>query len=265
MPLDLITGPMFSGKSEELIRRLRHAQSEGWKTIAFKFHGDIRYSHDHIASHSGLRFPCHPITCAGEILGFFPETTHAPRVPFGAPPNGLASREGEARDETLSNLAASPRLCDKQTVVGIDEAHFFEDTLVGAIHVLVARGIHVLVAGLNLDYLGRPFGPMPELLALANRIVRKTAICARCGDAAAFSQRLVESSDQILIGAAEMYEPRCRSCFAPHPSPSRTRDFSSLGMNERSLPEAKDRESRVTGQARVIGIKGEMSTASLFS
>ncbi len=172
--LEVICGPMFSGKSEELIRRLRRAEIARQRVQIFKPSLDDRYSTSEIVSHSQLRMESEVARTAAEILE---------RV--------------EARTE----------------VVGIDEANFLGQGLVEVVNRLADLGKRVIVAGLDTDYLGRPFDPIPALLALAEQIDKTLAICMRCGNPAKFTQRLIASDDLIVVGAAGMYESRCRRCF----------------------------------------------------
>ena len=174
--IEVITGSMFSGKSEELIRRLRRAQIARQMVQIFKPILDDRFSHDHIVSHSDMR---------------------------------IASANVKTSDQLV-------QLVDEETeVVGIDEGQFFDARLPAACNVLADRGKRVIVAGLDQDYLGRPFDPMPQLLAIAEYITKTLAICVVCGDPANHTQRLVSSSDRVLVGAEGMYEARCRRCFDP--------------------------------------------------
>ena len=174
--IEAISGPMFSGKSEELMRRLRRAVIARKRVQVFKPLIDQRYSSDEIVSHNDLRMKSQVIQRASEIL----------------------------------------QLLDPRTeVVGIDEANFFGPELVEVATQLADGGKQVMIAGLDTDYMGRPFPPMPELLSLAESITKTLAICMRCGNPAKHTQRLVESSDLIVVGAGGMYEARCRRCFEP--------------------------------------------------
>jgi thymidine kinase len=174
--IEVVTGSMFSGKSEELIRRLRRAQIARQKVQIFKPLVDNRYGDDHIVSHSDMR---------------------------------IASRTVRSSDELL-------KLVDDDTeVVGIDEGQFFDMNLPAVCNELANRGKRVIVAGLDQDYLGRPFEPMPQLLAIAEYITKTLAICVVCGNPANHTQRLVASSDRVLVGATGIYEARCRHCFDP--------------------------------------------------
>ena len=174
--IEVVTGSMFSGKSEELIRRLRRAQIARQKVQIFKPLVDDRYGDDHIVSHSDMR---------------------------------IASRNVRTSEELL-------QLVDDDTeVVGIDEGQFFDLNLPAVCNALADRGKRVIVAGLDQDYLGRPFEPMPQLLAIAEYITKTLAICVVCGNPANHTQRLVASSDRVLLGASGMYEARCRHCFDP--------------------------------------------------
>jgi len=174
--IEVITGSLFSGKSEELIRRLRRAQIARQKVQIFKPLLDDRFSDDCIVSHSDMR---------------------------------IASQCVRSSDELVHGV-------DQDTeVVGIDEGQFFDANLPAACSALADRGKRVIVAGLDQDYLGRPFEPMPQLLAIAEYITKTLAICVVCGDPANHTQRLVPSSDRVLVGAAGLYEARCRHCFDP--------------------------------------------------
>jgi thymidine kinase len=174
--IEAICGPMFSGKSEELMRRLRRAMIARKRVQVFKPLIDQRYSSDEIVSHNDSRMKSQVIEQVSEIL---------------------------------------PNLDSRTEVVGIDEANFFGQNLVGIATQLADSGKQVLIAGLDTDYMGRPFPPMPDLLTLAESITKTLAICVRCGNPAKHTQRLVESSDLIVVGAGGMYEARCRRCFEP--------------------------------------------------
>jgi thymidine kinase len=172
--IEVIVGPMFSGKSEELIRRLRRAEIAKQRVQIFKPAIDERYSKTDIVSHSGLEIRSNNISTAAEIL-----------------------EKVEARTE----------------VIGIDEGQFLGEPLVDVATHLANMGKRVVIAGLDTDYLGRPFAPMPRLLALAEEITKLLAICMQCGNPAVHTQRLVASEDLIVVGATGMYEARCRRCF----------------------------------------------------
>ena len=174
--IEVITGSMFSGKSEELIRRLRRAQIARRKVQIFKPTVDDRYGDDHIISHSEMRIPSENLASSKELLE---------RV--------LADTE----------------------VVGIDEGQFFDAELPVVCNALANQGKRVIVAGLDQDYLGKPFEPMPQLLAIAEYITKTLAICMVCGAPANHTQRLVASSARVLVGAQGTYEARCRQCFDP--------------------------------------------------
>ena len=172
--IEVICGPMFSGKSEELIRRLRRAQIARKRVQVFKPAIDDRYSKEEIVSHSDLRLDAEIVVDASEIL----------------------------------------RKLDWRTqVVGIDEPNFLADGLVNVAQQLADSGKQVIIAGLDTDYMGRPFAPIPDLLCVAESITKMLAICMRCGNPAKHTQRLVETADLIVVGAAGMYEARCRRCF----------------------------------------------------
>ncbi len=174
--IEAICGPMFSGKSEELMRRLRRAKIARKRVQVFKPVLDDRYSNDEIVSHADIRMKSEVITGAPDILA---------------------------------------QLDWRTEVVGIDEANFFGPELVGVANQLADSGKQVIVAGLDTDYMGRPFPPMPDLLTLAESITKTLAICMRCGNPAKHTQRLVESDELIVVGATGMYEARCRRCFEP--------------------------------------------------
>jgi thymidine kinase len=174
--IEVITGSMFSGKSEELIRRLRRAQIARQKVQTFKPLLDDRFSEDHIVSHSDMRIPSENVRSSAELL---------------------------------------ERVAADTEVVGIDEGQFFDLNLPAVCNALADRGKRVIVAGLDQDYLGRPFEPMPQLLAIAEYITKTLAICMVCGAPANHTQRLVASSERVLVGAQGTYEARCRHCFDP--------------------------------------------------
>jgi thymidine kinase len=174
--IEVITGSMFSGKSEELIRRLRRVQIARQKVQIFKPLVDSRFSGDHIVSHSDMR---------------------------------IRSQNVRSSDDLVTNVD------DDTDVVGIDEGQFFDGSLPAACNTLANRGKRVVVAGLDQDYLGRPFEPMPQLLAIAEYITKTLAICVVCGEPANHTQRLVASTDRVLVGASGLYEARCRHCFDP--------------------------------------------------
>jgi thymidine kinase len=179
--VEVITGSMFSGKSEELIRRIRRAQIARQKVQIFKPRVDDRYAADQIVSHSDMKLPSQVVASAREIL---------------------------ERTETGTE------------VVGIDEGQFFDPSLVQVVNALADRGIRVIVAGLDQDYMGRPFEPMPQILAIAEYVDKTLAICMRCGAPANRSQRLVEATDRVVVGGSHEYEARCRRCFQPGPARS---------------------------------------------
>lgn len=174
--IEAICGPMFSGKSEELIRRLRRARIARKRVQVFKPVLDDRYSLDEIVSHGDLRMPSEALATPAEII---------------------------------------QRLDWRTQVVGVDEANFFGAGLIDIAQQLADSGKQVIIAGLDTDFMGRPFAPMPELLSLAESITKMLAICMRCGNPAKHTQRLVESEELIVVGAVGMYEARCRRCFEP--------------------------------------------------
>jgi thymidine kinase len=174
--IEVVVGPMFSGKSEELIRRLRRAEIARQRVQIFKSVIDQRYSNSGIVSHSGLEIHSDLVKEAEEVMS---------RV--------------EPRTE----------------VVGLDEAQFLGEGLLEVSKKLADMGKRVIVAGLDTDFMGRPFEPMPRLLAMAEEITKLLAICSRCGNPAVHTQRLVASEELIVVGAMGMYEARCRRCFEP--------------------------------------------------
>ena len=175
--IEVICGSMFSGKSEELIRRLRRAEIARQNVQVFKPRTDDRYDDDHIVSHNRQRLPSQRVTTSAEIY---------------------AAVDDETR------------------VVGIDEAQFYDEDLVDVCQRLADEGRRVIVAGLDQDYLGRPFEPIPQLLSVAEYITKTLAICVKCGAPANRSQRLISSKERVVVGAEDVYEARCRSCFDPH-------------------------------------------------
>jgi len=174
--IEVVVGPMFSGKSEELIRRLRRAEIARQRVQIFKPEIDERYAKNGIVSHSGLE---------------------------------IASELVKSGEEILNRVAA------RTEVVGIDEAQFLGDSVVEACVKLADLGKRVIVAGLDTDFMGRPFEPMPRLLAVAEEITKLLAICMHCGNPAVHTQRLVASEELIIVGGGGMYEARCRRCFEP--------------------------------------------------
>ena len=171
--IEVVCGSMFSGKTEELIRRLRRAQFANQKIALFKPTVDNRYSDVEVVSHDFHKLTSTPIKDPADMLKVGPEVK----------------------------------------VVGVDEAQFFGDSLVEVCQTLANRGVRVIVAGLDMDYLGQPFGPMPRLMAVAEDVQKVHAICVKCGALATFSHRLSKSQDLVLLGEKDVYEPLCRDCF----------------------------------------------------
>jgi len=171
--IEVICGSMFSGKTEELIRRLRRAQIANQPVQIFKPTLDKRYDESDIVSHNQNALSSIPISSAEQIL----------------------------------------LLASESAVIGIDEAQFFDKGLTSVAGKLADQGNRVIIAGLDMDYRGKPFGPMPELLAMAEFVTKVHAICQRCGSLANFSYRLQESETQLLLGEKDAYEPRCRRCY----------------------------------------------------
>lgn len=174
--IEVICGPMFSGKSEELIKRLRRAQIARRRVQIFKHGIDARYDATSIVSHSQQSLPGIAITDVKDILDL---------------------------------------VDDRTELVAIDEGQFFTADIIDVTNILANRGKRVIVAGLDLDYLGQPFGPMPQLMCCSEYVSKQLAICMTCGDPANFTQRLTDTKDQIVVGAAEIYEARCRQHFEP--------------------------------------------------
>lgn len=171
--IEVICGSMFSGKTEELIRRLKRAKIANLKVEIFKPAMDTRYHERHIVSHDENAIPSTPIENSQTIL----------------------------------------LLAGEVDVIGIDEAQFFDDQLPEVCDQLAVRGIRVIVAGLDMDYLAKPFGQMPYLLAKAEYITKLHAICVKCGNIANYSFRKTAQKGQFLLGEGDTYEPRCRHCF----------------------------------------------------
>ncbi|MCS6906842.1 MAG: thymidine kinase [Anaerolineales bacterium] len=175
--VEVITGSMFSGKTDELIRRLRRATIARQKVQVFKPAIDTRYAAEKVTSHAGTEFVATPVQCAGQIWEFLEQDV---------------------------------------TVVAIDEAQFFDNDIIPLVQELADRGIRVIIAGLDTDFRGEPFGPMPILMAQAERVDKLQAICMVCGEPATRTQRLVNGEPAhyndpvVIVGAAELYEARCR-------------------------------------------------------
>ena len=192
--IEVIVGSMFSGKSEELIRRLRRARIARQKVQVFKPAIDTRFSDDHIVSHGEMRIESSAVDGSRQLIEAIEPDTE---------------------------------------VVGIDEGQFFDQDLPAVCSALADRGMRVIVAGLDQDYLGKPFEPMPQLLAIAEYITKTHAICMKCGQPANYTQRTFESEERVAVGGAGMYEARCRRCFDP------------LLANDKPAAEAVNAESPV--------------------
>ena len=171
--IEVICGSMFSGKTEELIRRLKRAQFAKQTVEIYKPCIDVRYSDDEVVSHDSHSIPSTPIDSPASML--------------------LLSSDVE--------------------VVGIDEAQFFDDTIVEVVQTLADRGVRVIIAGLDTDFMGKPFGPMPALMAVAEDIQKVHAICVKCGSPANHSHRLSASDKLVVLGEKDIYEPLCRHCY----------------------------------------------------
>ncbi len=183
--IEVICGPMFSGKSEELIRRLRRAEIARQRVQIFKPAIDQRYSDSHIVSHNDMRINSECVASATEV---------------------------------------ESRIDLRTEVIGFDEAQFLGEAIIDLVVKFADMGKRIIIAGLDTDYLGRPFHPMPELLAVADEITKALAICMQCGNPAKHTQRLIASEDLIVVGAAGMYEARCRRCFEPNLAAIETRN-----------------------------------------
>jgi thymidine kinase len=171
--IEVVCGSMFSGKTEELIRRLRRAQIARLQVEIFKPMTDTRYDAEAVVSHNQTSISCTPVESSSAIL----------------------------------------LLGSHVQVVGIDEAQFFDDELAYVCNVLANKGVRVIVAGLDMDFKGKPFGPMPGVMAIAESVTKVHAVCVKCGNPALYSFRLVPDESRVLLGEKESYEPRCRSCY----------------------------------------------------
>lgn len=171
--VEVICGSMFSGKTEELIRRIKRAQFANQKLLLFKPAIDNRYSEENVVSHQGNALEAKIIASSFDIWNHW----------------------------------------TNERVVAIDEAQFFDENIVAVSNDLAKKGVRVILAGLDMDYLGNPFGPMPQLLSIAEYVTKVHAICVSCGNLAQYSHRTAEEKEQVLVGAVEKYEPLCRSCF----------------------------------------------------
>lgn len=171
--VEVICGSMFSGKTEELIRRLRRAEFAKQKVEIFKPGIDTRYDETNVVSHEGTTIRSTPVPSSSNLL----------------------------------------LLAGDIEVVGIDEAQFFDDGLPAVCVQLAGQGVRVIIAGLDMDFQGRPFGPMPQLMAMAEFVTKVHAICMRCGDLATFSHRTTANTELVVLGETDSYEPLCRGCF----------------------------------------------------
>jgi thymidine kinase len=171
--IEVVCGSMFSGKTEELIRRLHRARIARQKVEIFKPAIDVRYDEVNVVSHDANAIPSTPVQNASQIL--------------------LYANDAD--------------------VIGIDEAQFFDDQLLDVCNQLASKGIRVIVAGLDMDFMGRPFGPMPGLMAAAEYVTKVHAICMNCGELAQYSHRLVVNNEQVMLGETDKYEPLCRNCY----------------------------------------------------
>ena len=171
--VEVICGSMFSGKTEELIRRMKRAQFAHQKVEIFKPAIDTRYSDDDVVTHEGVAIPSTPVENSASIL----------------------------------------LLGSNSDVIGIDEAQFFGNELIDVCQQLANQGIRVIIAGLDMDFMGKPFGPMPQLMAIAEDVTKVHAICMRCGSLAQYSHRTIAGDKLVVLGETESYEPLCRECY----------------------------------------------------
>lgn len=174
--IDVIAGCMFSGKTEELLRRIRRAELARLPVQLFKHAIDNRYTAGHVESHSSMKLPA-----------------------VGA----------------MSSAELQEKVSPQAHIIGIDEAQFYDDGIVDVVTDLANRGRQVIIAGLDTDFRGVPFGPMPQLLAIADTTTKIHAVCMVCGNPASRTQRVVASQELVIVGAKEVYEARCRQCFRP--------------------------------------------------
>ncbi len=171
--IEVVCGSMFSGKTEELLRRIKRAKFANQKILLVKPSIDVRYSDKNVVSHQGTSQDAILVNSAEEILDVW----------------------------------------KNEKIVAIDEAQFFDDSILAVCNKLSKSGVRVIVAGLDMDYLGNPFGPIPNLLAIAEYVTKVHAICVSCGNLAQFSHRIINNDEQVVLGAVEEYEPLCRACF----------------------------------------------------
>lgn len=203
--IEVVCGGMFSGKTEELIRRAKRAHIAGQKVVVVKPALDKRYSEDEVVSHNETALPSILVDTADQIVLL----------------------TGDAR------------------VVCIDEAQFFDDRVVDVANSLANDGKRVIVAGLDMDFTGKPFGPMPYLLAIAEYVTKLHAVCAESGNMAHYSQRVVEDEDQVLVGEYDAYEPRARHCFRPPVDKRRGRPITPFMNNiSKSASTEKDQQQK---------------------
>jgi thymidine kinase len=171
--IEIVCGSMFSGKTEELIRRLNRAKIANMRVGIFKPEIDVRYDVGKIVSHNENKANAQPVSSSLQLL----------------------------------------HLAESFDVVGIDEAQFFDEKIVEVCETLANQGKRVIIAGLDMDYTGKPFGPIPHLLSIANYVTKLHAICMQCGGIASYSYRITQNKDQVVLGEKEHYEARCRNCF----------------------------------------------------
>ena len=197
--IEVVCGSMFSGKTEELIRRLRRAKIARQRVEIFKPALDNRFADDAVVSHDENAIPSQVVHATEQIL----------------------------------------LLAGEADVVGIDEAQFFGLELLAVCDRLAREGKRIIIAGLDQDYLGNPFEPVPQLMAIAEHVTKLHAVCVKCGAPANHSQRIVASDDRVLVGEKDAYEPRCRQCFEPEPSPTLDRrEKSAFSLRTKQTVEA---------------------------
>jgi len=184
--IEVIAGPMFSGKSEELIRRVTRYHLARVPTQTFKPTLDTRYAETEVVSHSKMSTKAIPVAGSDELL------------------------------RTVE---------DRTVIVGIDEGQFFDDGLVAVAELLAGAGKNLIIAGLDLDYLGRPFEPIPSLMLRAEYVTKSLAVCHRCGGPGLFTQRVVQSDELVVLGATDAYEARCRHCYNPNEASQQSLDI----------------------------------------
>ena len=199
----MICGSMFSGKTEELIRRLRRATFAHQRVEIFKPSIDTRYSEEEVVSHDNNSIKSTPIDSSASILLFTSEIDVV----------GIDEANNSIKSTPIDSSASILLFTSEIDVVGIDEAQFFDDGLPEVCNELANRGVRVIIAGLDMDFKGVPFGPIPALCAIADEVTKVHAICVKCGNLAYVSHRTVLNDKRVLLGEKEEYEPLCRCCY----------------------------------------------------